>query len=110
MKRVLSRVVAVVLAASFSDAHAQPAGDAEQGHALARQVCGDCHDVQVPKGRSPHPGAPAFVDLAETPGMTATALTIALTTPHAGMPMFRLSAEQRADMIAYILGLAGKRP
>ncbi len=32
-------------------------------------------------------------------------MTVALTTPHVGMPMFRLSSEQREDIIAYILGL-----
>jgi mono/diheme cytochrome c family protein len=37
--------------------------------------------------------------------MTAMALTVALTTPHAGMPMFILTADQRANVIAYILGL-----
>ena len=37
--------------------------------------------------------------------MTVTALTVALTTPHAGMPMFMLTAEQRGNIIAYILSL-----
>jgi mono/diheme cytochrome c family protein len=37
--------------------------------------------------------------------MTVAALTVALTTPHAGMPMFMLTAEQREDVIAYILSL-----
>jgi mono/diheme cytochrome c family protein len=30
---------------------------------------------------------------------------VALTTPHAGMPMFKLTTEQREDVIAYILSL-----
>jgi hypothetical protein len=44
--------------------------------------------------------------------MTNAALTVALTTPHAGMPMFRLTVDQRADIIAYILGLrqSGSQP
>ena len=46
-----------------------------------------------------------FPDLATTPGMTSTALLVALTTPHAGMPMFTLTSEQRDDIIAYILSL-----
>ena len=37
--------------------------------------------------------------------MTSAALTVALTTPHAGMPMFELAADQRRDVIAYILSL-----
>lgn len=42
--------------------------------------------------------------------MTRTGLTIALTTPHAGMPMFRLTSEQRADIIAYFLSLQQSGP
>jgi hypothetical protein len=30
---------------------------------------------------------------------------VALTTPHAGMPMFQFTTEQREDVIAYILSL-----
>ncbi len=37
--------------------------------------------------------------------MTDTALSVAFATPHAGMPMFKLTSEQAADIIAYILGL-----
>jgi mono/diheme cytochrome c family protein len=37
--------------------------------------------------------------------MTHTALIVALTTPHAGMPMFLLTDKQRDDIIAYILSL-----
>ena len=84
---------------------AQDRGDPQHGLALARQVCSDCHAVQTEQLRSPSPKAPTFQELATTPGMTSTALTVALTTPHAGMPMFRLTSEQRVDIIAYILGL-----
>ena len=102
----LSCVLGLVLAAcSVGGAAAQTVGDAGPGLALARQVCSECHDVLAPATRSPNPKAPGFVALAATPGMTATALTIALTTPHAGMPMFRLTETQRADLIGYILGL-----
>jgi hypothetical protein len=37
--------------------------------------------------------------------MTTIALMVALTTPHAGMPMFILTANQRESIIAYILSL-----
>ena len=110
MKRRLSCVIGSLLAALVAPVSAQTVGDAGPGLSLARQVCSECHDVLVPKSRSPNPKAPAFVDLATMPGMTATALTIALTTPHAGMPMFRLSETQRADLIGYILGLKASTP
>jgi mono/diheme cytochrome c family protein len=77
-------------------------GDAERGLAVARQVCSACHAIQAHQLQSPNERAPTFLALATTPGMTATALTVALTTPHAGMPMFRLTAEQQDGIIAYI--------
>ena len=99
-----------LLAVVASGAQAQTVGNPAPGLSLARQVCSECHDVLSPAGRSPNPKAPTFVDLATMPGMTATALTIALTTPHAGMPMFRLTETQRSDLIAYILGLKAPAP
>jgi mono/diheme cytochrome c family protein len=84
--------------------HAQ-SQDLQNGLALARRVCSECHAVQRMEQRSPNARAPTFEQLAATPGMTQTALTVALTTPHAGMPMFRLIPEQRADIVAYILSL-----
>jgi mono/diheme cytochrome c family protein len=80
-------------------------GDPRHGRALAQQVCSECHATQTQQLQSPNPRAPTFSLLATTPGMTTTALTVALTTPHAGMPMFRLNSEQRADIIAYIQSL-----
>ena len=106
MKRVVCCVIASALIAPLNVAWAQGVGDPSRGLSLAQQVCSECHDVQVPKSRSPNPAAAPFADLAAIPGMTATALTIALTTPHAGMPMFKLDDDQRTDLIAYILGLA----
>ncbi|MBV8187246.1 MAG: cytochrome c [Alphaproteobacteria bacterium] len=94
----------VVLLASTTLAHAQD-GDARRGLSLVRQVCAECHEVQAQELKSPNPKSPTFPELAKTPGMTSAALTVALTTPHAGMPMFRLSADQRADIIAYVLSL-----
>ena len=49
--------------------------------------------------------APHFTELAAAPGMTDMALSVALTTPHAGMPMFMFTADERQDVIAYILSL-----
>jgi mono/diheme cytochrome c family protein len=86
-------------------ANAQETKGLQGGLALARQVCSECHAIQAQQVRSPNPQAPTFPDIAKTPGMTETGLTVALTTPHAGMPMFRLTADQRADIIAYIVSL-----
>ena len=89
---------------------AEERGDPGRGLALAREVCSECHAIQAQQLQSPQMRAPTFLALATTPGMTATALTVALTTPHAGMPMFRLTAEQRDGIIAYILSLKQSGP
>ena len=84
--------------------HAQ-VPDRQNGLALAKRVCAECHAVLPGEARSPIARAPTFQALATTPGMTSMALSVAFTTPHAGMPMFQLTSEQAADVIAYILGL-----
>jgi hypothetical protein len=49
--------------------------------------------------------APDFQIIANTPGMTATALSAFLLTSHPKMPNFILSRGQSADVITYILSL-----
>ena len=99
----------VLLMISAATGEAQQFGDAQKGAAWARDVCSECHAIRTAQGRSPNPRSPSFVELANTPGMTPAALTVALTTPHAGMPMFMLSSDQRQDIIAYILSLKAER-
>jgi hypothetical protein len=50
---------------------------------------------------------PSFQDIANTKGMTATALRVFLTTSHPKMPNLILTPEQIADVSAYILSLRG---
>ena len=105
MERVICLAIFLALSAIACPVHAQEVGDPQQGLALAQQNCSECHATQRGQVRSPNSQAPTFSELATAPGMTIAALTVALTTPHAGMPMFRLTTEQRADIIAYILSL-----
>ena len=105
MKCLICLVTFLTLSAAVSDVHAQAVGDPQKGLALAQQVCSECHAIRTGQVRSPNSTAPTFLELATAPGITIAALSVALTTPHAGMPMFRLTAEQREDVIAYILSL-----
>jgi mono/diheme cytochrome c family protein len=104
----MKRVVFPVLLFASATAMAQ-AQDPQEGAKWATNVCGECHAIARGQPRSPNGRAPTFVELASTPGMTTAALTVALTTPHAGMPMFVLTSEQRQDIIAYILSLKTNR-
>jgi mono/diheme cytochrome c family protein len=105
MKRI---VFPVLLLASVAATTAQTQ-DLQEGAKSANEVCGRCHAVRAGQASSPNGRAPTFTELANTPGMTAAALNVALTTPHAGMPMFVLTPEQRQDIIAYILSLKANR-
>jgi mono/diheme cytochrome c family protein len=105
MERVICLGTFFAFLVVVSPGHAQGVGDPQGGLALAQRVCSECHAIRSGQVRSPNSRAPTFLELATTPGMTVIALTVALTTPHAGMPMFMLTAEQREDVIAYILSL-----
>jgi len=76
-----------------------------QGLVLAKQVCARCHAVEKGSTASPAAGAPRFEEIANTPGMTATALSAALHTSHATMPNLVLTADEAGNVIAYILSL-----
>ena len=106
MVKLVSCLAAVLALSTIAfDAGAETVGNPQDGLALAQQVCSRCHATVPELDRSPNPKAPRFADLAATPGVTGTALMVALTTPHVGMPMFTLTAGQRDDIIAYMLSL-----
>ena len=48
---------------------------------------------------------PAFREIANTSGMTATAIRVFLRTSHPKMPNLILTPEETDDVIAYILSL-----
>ena len=103
MRRFALSTISLLLSAL--SAHTQAIGNPQGGAELARDVCTQCHAVRDRELVSPNPRSPTFYEIANTPGMTAAALTVTLTTPHAGMPMFVFTPEQRQDIIGYILSL-----
>ena len=64
-----------------------------------------------PEKRSPRMVeiGPAFRSIADTPGMTATALRVFLTSSHPKMPNLILTPEEITDVTAYILSLREHR-
>ena len=83
-------------------------GDAKRGLAYARRVCAQCHTVTGADTPSPNPKAPRFRQIANTPGMSVTALTVWSRTAHATMPNLVIPANDMDDLIAYILSLKTK--
>jgi cytochrome c len=101
----LAVMVAAALTATAFNANAQDE-DVAAGRAFAREACNSCHVVE-PANPSPRVVAigPNFQDIANTKGMTATALRVFLTTSHPKMQNLILAPEQITDVIAYILSL-----
>ena len=98
-------MLASALAAAAWNANAQD-GDVAAGRTFAREACNSCHVVE-PTNASPRAAVvgPKFRDIANTKGMTATALLVFLTTSHPKMPNLILTPEDTTDVIAYILSL-----
>lgn len=103
MKRIVYLITLALLSAAPSQA--AEIGDPVKGVAIANDVCSQCHAIRKGQLLSPNLMAPTFARIAASPGMTAMALNVTLLTPHAGMPMFKLSTEQREDIIAYVMSL-----
>jgi cytochrome c len=91
---------ALLLMAILTSVPAQQLGDPAAGKRLAAANCAQCHGAVDAHGR-----APAFASIAAMPSTTQTSLGVFLQTSHASMPNLILSAEDRADLIAYILSL-----
>ena len=94
---------------STSGLHAQELGDAQAGLSVAREACTSCHAVLVGERNSPNRQAPSFEQIARVPGMTVTALTVALQTSHKTMPNIILEPDEVRDLATYIVSL-GNHP
>ncbi len=102
---MLRLIVVLVVLGIPTLATAQQLDDVGKGLAYAIDHCAECHAVVRGKHLSPAPQAPAFEDIAKTPGMTGTALTVWLRTSHPTMPNFIIPPSQVDSLIAYILSL-----
>jgi mono/diheme cytochrome c family protein len=97
-----------MLIAAATSAEAQERGDARKGLNHARSVCAECHAVLPSETISPNAKAPTFKTVANTPGMTATALAVWFRTSHPTMPNLIINPEDMDDVIAYVLSLRDK--
>ncbi len=109
MMRVV--ILAGILAASIHAANAQDTfGNSEAGRVYAHQVCSTCHAVTPEQAAQRRIViAPDFQSIANTSGVTATALRAFLLTSHPKMPNLILTQEQSDDVIAFVLSLRDRR-
>jgi mono/diheme cytochrome c family protein len=107
-KRLISIALIVVVGAVLdAQVFAQDIGDATRGWKLAVSACAGCHGVRHEE-KSGNQQAPTLTAIANTKGMTAMALNVALLTSHRSMPNIILNSQERADVIAFILTLKTK--
>lgn len=86
------------------------AGSAVRGRAYAQEACASCHAVAPGNTMSPHPDAPAFAELATTPGMNGMALNVWLHSEHEQMPHLMIDSAHVEDLWAYMSTLAAEQP
>ena len=99
-------LIVLLLAGFGTQVCADQLGNAADGLAYARAHCAECHGVETSRDDfSPNVDAPDFSVVANTPGMTAAALRVALNSSHRTMPNIILDPVQQRNIIAYILTL-----
>jgi mono/diheme cytochrome c family protein len=89
--------------------NAQDIGDVRRGLNYAQRVCSECHNVGQSDAPSPNSKAPPFKHIANTPGMSGTALTAWSRTSHPFMPNLIIEPDDMDDLIAYILSLKDRK-
>jgi mono/diheme cytochrome c family protein len=105
MVRVIGLALLVALCAAPTNVQAQETGSVSQGLVVAEERCAGCHGIERGAEYSPEFGAPTFEQIALTSGMTATALSATLKSPHRTMPHLMLSSDELANITAYIMNL-----
>jgi mono/diheme cytochrome c family protein len=81
------------------------AGSAAAGLVYAQETCNSCHAIAAGDMRSPDARARPFDAIANTPGLTRTALNAWLHSSHANMPDFIVETERVEDLHAYLMTL-----
>jgi mono/diheme cytochrome c family protein len=77
-------------------------GSAVRGRAYAQEACASCHAITPGNTMSPHPDAPPFAELAQTPGMNGMALNVWLHSEHEQMPHMIVDSAHVEDLWAYM--------
>ncbi len=84
---------------------AADAGNAALGLVYAEQNCASCHAVRAAEMHSPDPRARPFDAIANTPGLTRTALNAWLHSSHTNMPNLIVDPDSVDDLHAYLATL-----
>ncbi len=106
---IVLALVALLLSAIATAGRAQEIGDPRAGLAYAQRMCAECHAVLASQAASPVAKATPFKIVANTPGMTGTAIAVWLRTPHPTMPNLIVAGDDIENLVSYILDLRDKK-
>jgi mono/diheme cytochrome c family protein len=98
------------LCLTLASAQAATLGDPSAGQAYARTHCASCHSIEADGDTSPVDEATPLQAIADTGGMTRTALYVFFRTPHSTMPNLIVRGDDVDNIIAYILSLKRTKP
>jgi mono/diheme cytochrome c family protein len=113
----MTPIAALVLASAFlagcADRPTPAPGDAAHGRQVAMEWCSECHRISSDQPSGARPGhvlpppveAPSFMAVAERPYADRQYLAEFVSELHLPMPTFRLSPQEKEDVIAFILSL-----
>ena len=104
-ERLIGSISVIVSLVLGGEGWTQDTSRSEAGLVLARRICSECHTVDKNPISSPNSAAPRFETIADVPGMTAIALSVALQRSHKTMPNIILNTDERRDMVSYIMSL-----
>ena len=104
-ERLIGSISVIVSLLLGGEGWTQDASRSEAGLVLARRICSECHTVDRNLVSSPNSAAPRFETIANVPGMTAIALSVALQRSHKTMPNIILNTDELRDIVSYILSL-----
>jgi mono/diheme cytochrome c family protein len=108
--RFAPALAALVAATAGCTSLAYGQEDIAAGRDLAINLCSECHSVQPDGSVSPNSESPAFVQIANTPGMTALSIRVFLQSPHRAMPLLVLEPSEIENVAAYIISLKRTAP
>ncbi len=108
MNRLIISLAMTAAVGAFVHTSAQEAADPYSGREFAQEICAECHAVLPEDKASPNAAAASFQAIANTPGMSRTALIVWFQTPHSTMPNLVVDGEKLDNVIAYILSLKDK--
>lgn len=99
---LLSTIFALTACAGQLQTASRPAPEAVRGRAYAEDTCAACHAIDKGATVSPNPQAPPFQTVANTPGMTETALHAWMRSAHENMPQLIVDPDRVDDLWAYL--------